>query len=94
MSNGKTGVRQVALSRGSGPVGFCGPSPVYEVQPARLSEFSEENIVLLFMERQEFLKWVPVIGLAISFYSAIFATFVLYPWHIEISRELQEICNV
>jgi hypothetical protein len=94
MSNGKTGVRQVALRRASGPVGFCGPSPVYVVQPVRLREFSVENIVLLFMERQEFLKWVPVIGLAISFYSAIFATFVLYPWHIEISRELQEICNV
>lgn len=35
----------------------------------------------------EFLRWVPVVGLAISFYSAIFATFVLYPWHIELSRE-------
>jgi hypothetical protein len=33
------------------------------------------------------LKWVPVAGLFISFYSAIFATFILYPWHVELSRE-------
>ena len=37
--------------------------------------------------RHEVLKWVPVVGLFISFYSAIFATFILYPWHIELSRE-------
>jgi len=45
------------------------------------------------MEPNEFLKWIPV---AISFYSAIFATLILYPWHIEISRELvkmQELCT-
>jgi len=40
------------------------------------------------MDHKEFLKWVPVVGLAISVYSAFFATFVLYPWHVEISREL------
>jgi hypothetical protein len=97
MSSEKTGVRQDASRRASGPAGFCGPNPVYVVQPMRLSVFSEENIVLLFMERQEFLKWVPVVGLAISFYSAIFATFILYPWHIEISRELinmREMCDI
>ena len=37
--------------------------------------------------RHEFLRWVPVVGLAISFYSAIFATFILYPWHIELSKQ-------
>lgn len=44
----------------------------------------------------EFLHYVPLIGVALSFYSAIFATFVLYPWHLEISRELldmQDMCN-
>jgi hypothetical protein len=38
------------------------------------------------------LKWVPVIGLAVSVYSAIFATFILYPWHIELLREFRETC--
>lgn len=45
--------------------------------------------------RYEFLRWVPVVGVALSFYSAVFATFVLYPWHVELSREfavLQENC--
>jgi len=45
----------------------------------------------------ELPKWVPVVGFAISFYSAIFATFILYPWHIEISRELinmREMCDI
>jgi len=44
----------------------------------------------------EFLQYVPLFGVALSFYSAIFATFVLYPWHLEISKELvhmQIICN-
>jgi hypothetical protein len=94
MSSEKTGVRQDASRRASGPAGFYGPNPVYVVQPVRLSEFSEENIVLLFMELP---KWVPVVGFAISFYSAIFATFILYPWHIEISRELinmREMCDI
>lgn len=38
-------------------------------------------------------RWIPVI---ISLYSAIFSTFVLYPWHIELSKELadmKEICE-
>jgi hypothetical protein len=45
---------------------------------------------------KEFLQYVPLIGVALSFYSAVFATFVLYPWHLEISRELlnmQTMCN-
>lgn len=39
----------------------------------------------------EFLRWVPVIGLAVSFYSALFATFILYPWHVELSKEFLEL---
>ena len=35
----------------------------------------------------ELLRWVPVVGVTLSFYSAVFATFVLYPWHIELSKE-------
>ena len=33
------------------------------------------------------LRWVPVIGAVVGTYSALFATFVLYPWHIELSKE-------
>ncbi len=36
------------------------------------------------------LKWIPVIGLCVSVYSALFATFILYPWHIELSREFKQ----
>jgi hypothetical protein len=39
----------------------------------------------------EFLQYVPLIAVALSFYSAIFATFVLYPWHLEISKQLQDL---
>lgn len=42
-------------------------------------------------QRHEVLRWVPVIGLGVSFYSAIFATFVLYPWHIRLSHEFAEL---
>lgn len=44
----------------------------------------------------EFLRWVPVVGVALSFYSAVFATFILYPWHIELSKQfssLQQNCQ-
>ena len=40
------------------------------------------------------LRWVPVLGLTISFYSALFATCVLYPWHLEISEELAELSRL
>lgn len=39
----------------------------------------------------EFSKWIPVIGLMFSIYSAIFSTVVLYPWHIELSDEFSEL---
>jgi hypothetical protein len=46
-----------------------------------------ESQELVKYRRHEFLRWVPVAGLALSFYSAMFATFILYPWHIELSKE-------
>ena len=46
----------------------------------------------LIPDRRNPLKWVPVIGLCVSVYSAIFATAVLYPWHIELSKEFQTRC--
>jgi hypothetical protein len=48
----------------------------------------------LFQRRnntREFLRWIPVLGIAISFYSAVFATFILYPWHIELSKEFDNV---
>jgi hypothetical protein len=49
-------------------------------------------------ERRDVLRWVPVFGLCVSLYSALFATFILYPWHRELSDEfhaLREkvVCN-
>jgi len=38
-------------------------------------------------ERNSLLRWVPVIGLCVSVYSAVFATAVLFPWHARLSRE-------
>jgi hypothetical protein len=37
--------------------------------------------------RRDVLRWVPVIGLCVSVYSAVFATAVLFPWHTRLSRE-------
>jgi hypothetical protein len=37
------------------------------------------------------LKWVPVISLAVSVSSLIFAATVLYPWHLEISSQIAEL---
>lgn len=56
----------------------------------------ESQELLVRRRHHEFLRWVPVAGLVLSFYSAIFATFVLYPWHIELSKEfaaLQGTCS-
>lgn len=49
-----------------------------------------ESQELIRHRRHEFLRWVPVVGIAISFYSAVFATFILYPWHLELSKEFLE----
>ena len=45
------------------------------------------------IRKRDLLQWVPLVGLTISFYSAIFATFILYPWHLELSKEMKEICT-
>jgi hypothetical protein len=47
----------------------------------------ESQELVTHRNHREFLKWVPVAGLVLSFYSAIFATFVLYPWHLQLSSE-------
>lgn len=39
----------------------------------------------------KWLKWVPVTALCVSIYSAFFSTFILYPWHQELSREFTEL---
>lgn len=33
------------------------------------------------------LRWMPLAALIVSFCSFMFAIFVLYPWHIELSKE-------
>ena len=35
----------------------------------------------------KWLKWMPVAALIVSFMSFLFALTVLYPWHIELSKE-------
>lgn len=50
---------------------------------------------LLEQERpkRDLLRWVPLIGLCVSIYSAIFATAVLFPWHFKLSHEFSELKN-
>jgi hypothetical protein len=57
MSSEKIGVHRVALSRGSGHVGSCGPNPVYAVQPVRRNEFSAESTVSLSRNEIFFLSY-------------------------------------
>jgi hypothetical protein len=39
------------------------------------------------------LKWMPVVSVCLATYSALFATFILYPWHVELSKEFAEKCS-
>lgn len=43
------------------------------------------------MQAQEqspkWLRWMPLLALIVSLCSFAFAIFVLYPWHIELSKE-------
>lgn len=48
---------------------------------------SQELVARERHKTHEILRWVPVAGLVLSFYSAVFSTFVLYPWHVELSKE-------
>jgi hypothetical protein len=54
-------------------------------------DIESQELLATRHKRHEFLRWVPVVGLAVSFYSAIFATFILYPWHIELSKEFSKL---
>jgi len=40
--------------------------------------------------KHQWLRWVPIVGLIVSMYSAIFATAVLFPWHQQLSDEFQK----
>jgi len=42
---------------------------------------------------ETWLKWIPVAALTVSTASFLFALGVLYPWHIELSREFRELMN-
>jgi hypothetical protein len=44
--------------------------------------------------RTRILRIVPVVGLFVSLYSAFFATFVLYPWHQELSDEFARLSEL
>jgi hypothetical protein len=39
------------------------------------------------MEEERWRKWVPVAAFMVSCISFLFALTVLYPWHIELSKE-------
>lgn len=36
---------------------------------------------------QQWLKWMPLLALLVSLGTFIFALTVLYPWHLELSKE-------
>lgn len=38
----------------------------------------------------KWLRWIPVVGLVVSMYSAIFATAVLFPWHQALWNEFEK----
>ena len=50
---------------------------------------SQQELIEPSQERRDVLRWVPVFGLCVGVYSAVFATAVLFPWHIKLSREFQ-----
>ena len=50
---------------------------------------SQQELIEGQDERRDILRWVPVIGLCVGVYSAVFATAVLFPWHIKLSKEFQ-----
>jgi hypothetical protein len=46
------------------------------------------------IESQEIRKTVPLIGLTIGAASLLFSITVLYPWHLELSRELKSLITL
>jgi hypothetical protein len=51
----------------------------------------DESLVPPEPRERDWFKWIPVAALFISVYNSIFATFILYPWHMELSREFGEL---
>ena len=48
------------------------------------------------MEKEEeawWLHWVPVVGLLVGTAALIFQITVLYPWHLELSRDLANLAR-
>ena len=41
----------------------------------------------------KWLKWVPIIALIVSLIALTFQTTVLYPWHLELSREFKKLAR-
>ena len=37
------------------------------------------------------MKWIPLVSLAVSSTSLIFAVSILYPWHLELSAQFAEV---
>jgi hypothetical protein len=48
---------------------------------------SQQLISKPHTEMPKWLKWMPVAALIVSICSFIFALTVLYPWHLELSKE-------
>jgi hypothetical protein len=40
--------------------------------------------------KHQWLRWVPIVGLIVSMYSAIFASAVLFPWHQKLWNEFEK----
>jgi hypothetical protein len=39
----------------------------------------------------KWMKWIPLVSLAVSSTSLIFAVKILYPWHLELSAQFAEV---
>jgi hypothetical protein len=39
----------------------------------------------------KWMKWIPLVSLAVSSTSLIFAVAILYPWHLELSAQFAEV---
>jgi hypothetical protein len=43
------------------------------------------------LNKEEWRKHVPVVALTVALFALLFAVFVLYPWHIQLSRQISRI---
>jgi hypothetical protein len=55
--------------------------------------FPEKSMDFDDPRNRRWLKWVPVAAFVVSCCSFAFAIFVLYPWHIELSREFSTLAK-